>query len=264
MSGLKTVSTSDLERLLTVVRKGKLPLPPTKPILASMQLGHLADRLGALTGLDAGGAAAVLEAVIAEREGGVAVKAELVWTGPEGKAGWAAPTSRVLSDLFARARRSMLVAGYSFDHGAEILEPIHEAMASRGVTVDLFMNIGAARADETDPEQFARGEVSKFLVEQWPWQPKPNVYYDPRTVTPAAGERKPGRRRPALEYASLHAKCVVADERWSLVGSANFTDRAQTRNIEVGALLDDPSFAQALLGQFRGAVAAGVFVHWLG
>jgi phosphatidylserine/phosphatidylglycerophosphate/cardiolipin synthase-like enzyme len=48
------------------------------------------------------------------------------------------------------------------------------------------------------------------------------------------------------------------------VGSANFTDRAQTRNVEVGALLSDTSFAQALLGQFRGAVAAGVFVHRLG
>jgi phosphatidylserine/phosphatidylglycerophosphate/cardiolipin synthase-like enzyme len=83
-------------------------------------------------------------------------------------------------------------------------------------------------------------------------------------MTPAPGERKRGRRRPALEYASLHAKCVVVDERWSLVGSANFTDRAQTRNIEVGALLDDPLFAQALLGQFRGAVAARVLVHWLG
>lgn len=260
--GLATVSTADLQRLLGAVQKGRLPLPLSAAALASQKLGHLTDRLGVLKQLDGKGVAAVLEAVLAERAGQTQVRAELVWTGPEAKAGWASSTPQVLAELFGRAERSMLVAGYAFDHGQEILAPIHEAMRARGVTVDLFMNIRAATARDGDAEGFARGEVSKFLVDQWPWDPKPNVYYDPRTVTPGAA-RGAGTGRRALEYASLHAKCVVVDERWSLVGSANFTDRGQTRNIEVGALLDDVSFAQALLRQFRGAAAAGVFVHWL-
>lgn len=229
----------------------------SKTALASLQLGQLADKIGILRGLDAAGTVAVLDAVLAERAGEAAVRAELVWTGPEGKAAWASSTLQVLRELFARAQRSMLVAGYSFDHGRDILAPIHEAMSARGVTVDLFMNIPSAPKKEQDTEQFVRAEVTRFLVGQWPGDPKPNVYYDPRTVRPSGP-------RGAKEYASLHAKCVVVDERWSLVGSANFTDRGQTRNIEVGALLDDPSFAQAVLRQFRGAVAAGVFVHWLG
>ncbi len=253
---LAAVSTRDLERLLAAVKKGRLPLPLSAAGLASQTLGHLGGALGSLSGLTPEGVIAVLSAVLAERAARPSASAELVWTGPEGKAGWASPTPQVVESLFRRAERSMLVAGYAFDHGVEILAPIHEAMKSRGVKVDLFMNIREAPRLEADTEGFARAEVTKFFVDQWPWEPRPEVYYDPRTVR-ASGPKG------AREHASLHAKCVVVDERFSLVGSANFTDRGHTRNIEVGVLLDDPGLAQALLRQFRGAVAAGVFVHWL-
>jgi phosphatidylserine/phosphatidylglycerophosphate/cardiolipin synthase-like enzyme len=53
-------------------------------------------------------------------------------------------------------------------------------------------------------------------------------------------------------FASLHAKCVVVDGRWVFVTSANFTDRGQTRNIEVGVLLDDERLAAVLEAQFVG------------
>jgi phosphatidylserine/phosphatidylglycerophosphate/cardiolipin synthase-like enzyme len=57
----------------------------------------------------------------------------------------------------------------------------------------------------------------------------------------------------------VHAKCVVADERVAVVGSAKFTDRGQSRNVEVGARIEHASFARALVAQFRAATHAGVF-----
>jgi phosphatidylserine/phosphatidylglycerophosphate/cardiolipin synthase-like enzyme len=51
-------------------------------------------------------------------------------------------------------------------------------------------------------------------------------------------------------FASLHAKCVVVDGRWVFVTSANFTDRGQTRNVEVGVLLEDTRLAAVLEAQF--------------
>jgi phosphatidylserine/phosphatidylglycerophosphate/cardiolipin synthase-like enzyme len=57
---------------------------------------------------------------------------------------------------------------------------------------------------------------------------------------------------------NLHAKCVVVDDRFALIGSANFTHNAQARNIEVGVLLDDPVFAQDLVRQWLGLVEAGL------
>ena len=58
----------------------------------------------------------------------------------------------------------------------------------------------------------------------------------------------PGRR------ASLHAKCVIIDERFSLVTSANLTEAAQQRNIEAGLLVDDPILARSLSSQFEALV----------
>ena len=59
------------------------------------------------------------------------------------------------------------------------------------------------------------------------------------------------------EGASLHAKCVVVDGEHTLIGSANFTDRAHTRNVEAGALISDRRFAARLIDQLHGLINAG-------
>ena len=74
------------------------------------------------------------------------------------------------------------------------------------------------------------------------------MYCDPRTAD--AGSRF-----------SLHAKCIVADERTALVTSANFTDRGQTRNLEMGVLIEDAPFASRLVQQWRGLVESGLLVR---
>jgi phosphatidylserine/phosphatidylglycerophosphate/cardiolipin synthase-like enzyme len=43
--------------------------------------------------------------------------------------------------------------------------------------------------------------------------------------------------------ASLHAKCVVIDGRIAFVGSANLTEAAQRRNIEVGLVVRSATIA---------------------
>ena len=61
------------------------------------------------------------------------------------------------------------------------------------------------------------------------------------------------------EFASMHAKCVVIDGREALATSANFTGRAQTRNFEVGALIDDPVFARAPELHWKAEIDVGPF-----
>ena len=41
-----------------------------------------------------------------------------------------------------------------------------------------------------------------------------------------------------LPRASLHAKCVVVDGEKAFIGSANFTEAAQLRSIEVGVVVN--------------------------
>ena len=60
---------------------------------------------------------------------------------------------------------------------------------------------------------------------------------------------------------SLHAKCIVVAERKALVTSATFTNRDQTRNLEMGVLVEDPAFGSQLVPRWRGLVEAGLLVQ---
>jgi phosphatidylserine/phosphatidylglycerophosphate/cardiolipin synthase-like enzyme len=248
MKGLRGVATAELERLAEALRGGRVAAPVSVAAMDALGLRGVANRAEAFAGLDRQATLAVIENVLEERSA-PRPTLDLVWSGPEGKTGWAAPTAKVLVDLFERAERSVLLAGYAFDHGATILEPLHEAMVRRKVTVDVFLHVATAPRATKDLDAYVENEVARFLSVQWSWPEKPRVYVDPRTAAPAGHG----------QYASMHAKCVVVDERWSLVGSANFTSRGQERNIEVGALIEDAGFARAVVSQFRSAIAAGVF-----
>jgi phosphatidylserine/phosphatidylglycerophosphate/cardiolipin synthase-like enzyme len=100
---------------------------------------------------------------------------------------------------------------------------------------------------------FATAFIDRFLRAVWAFgEPKPDVFYDPRTAAPGP------------PWASLHAKCIVVDDERSLITSANFTDRGQTRNIEAGVLVEDPAFAGELSGQWRQLVSEGLVVQYRG
>jgi phosphatidylserine/phosphatidylglycerophosphate/cardiolipin synthase-like enzyme len=71
------------------------------------------------------------------------------------------------------------------------------------------------------------------------------------TVTSRALSAEPGPR------ASLHAKCIVVDRRWSFITSANFTEAAQERNIEAGVLIEDSNLSAAVENQLDGLVTSG-------
>ena len=240
--GLVDVALADLELLARALEGGRVRgLDPGS--LQTLGLGHLAGALAPIDELDADRALPALEAVIAERQR-PKPRLELVWTGPEAGLRPARDTAVVVRELFGRAEQRVLVGGFTFDHGREILEPLHRVMADRGVEATFFLNIRRAPHGR-DPAHHAASAIDHFYGENWPFgNPRPTVYYDPRTVEPGS-------------VSSLHAKCVVVDSRWSLISSANFTDRGLSRNIEAGALIEDPTFASRLAEQWLSLVPNG-------
>jgi phosphatidylserine/phosphatidylglycerophosphate/cardiolipin synthase-like enzyme len=80
-----------------------------------------------------------------------------------------------------------------------------------------------------------------------------------RTCTTTRGRRCPGR-----PWASLHAKCTVVDDERTLITSANFTDRGQTRNIEAGVLIEDGAFAEEVSAQWRLLITADLVRRYRG
>lgn len=249
--GLAGISTPDLLALgRTATAAGAMVLSESRLMAAG--LGHIARQAPWIAGMEGRAAAAVVEAVLAERDRHDGAKLELVWTGPEAKQSMARDTAVVLQNLFGSATRDVLVAGYSWDHGADILRSLHEVMKDQGVTATFFLDVAGRAPTEEARDDYATAAIDRFFRDNWPFgDPKPTVYYDPRTTEVRA-------------TASIHAKCVVVDARHTLITSANFTDRGQTRNIEVGVLIDDPTFAEQLLTQWRGLIANGLVRRYVG
>ncbi|MCC6872666.1 MAG: hypothetical protein IT378_00040 [Sandaracinaceae bacterium] len=153
-----------------------------------------------------------------------------------------------MRELFASARESVLIAGFSFDHGQAIFAPLHARMSAHGVTADIYMDIRDPTPRGVTPADHARAYATQFLMRNWPFgAPLPTVHYDPRGAEPHT-------------HASLHAKCIVVDVASTLVTSANFTDRGQSRNIELGVLIDDRDFAARVVAQWRSLSEARLLV----
>ena len=241
---LSEVALPQLEHLLRLVTTGALAVPLTSLGLSARGLGGCWPEVAWLAALDRAGVEAVLRIAIAERTTRPVPRLELVWTGPEARASAARDTAVVLRQLFASAQRSVLIAGFRFDGGKRIFEPLHAAMRDRGVAVRMFLHLDdrpGCTADES-----ARRGVAEFLAGAWPADgPRPAIFYDPRTVAPGSS-------------INLHAKCVIVDERHVLIGSANFTHNAMNRSIEAGVLIEDPTLADALARQWQGLIDGGL------
>jgi phosphatidylserine/phosphatidylglycerophosphate/cardiolipin synthase-like enzyme len=242
---LTHTSTGALRALRSKLAAGRL----ADPICA-----HDAGEVHPLVGMACAEAGRLLDAVLAERDAQPPAP-ELVWTGPVPVHSAQLDTAVTLRGLFERAKHRVIVAGYCFDHGKAIFAPLHHAMVARGVQVDLFMHVRIADVDRpklaTDEGRQAvvQKALKAFLTVNWPGAPFPRIHYDPRPITTSI-------------YSSLHAKCVVVDEAEALVTSANFTDRGHDRNVEVGALIRDPRFAQSLATQWHTARTHGMFVTY--
>jgi phosphatidylserine/phosphatidylglycerophosphate/cardiolipin synthase-like enzyme len=112
--------------------------------------------------------------------------------------------------------------------------------------VRLFLDVHRHPAAASLPDELVRRFAHRFRTQEWPGETFPELYYDPRSLDPEAAKRS-----------SLHAKCIVVDRRVAFVTSANFTEAAQTRNIEVGALVWSAPFAARLAGHFEALADVG-------
>jgi len=252
--GLSRLSLPDLRALHGALERGGLGVPVTATGLSALGLGRDAEELAALLGpLGREGVRVALQVAIAERIHRQAPHLELVWTGPESRDSVARDTAIVVRQLFAGARRRVLVGGFSFDHGEDIFRPLYEVMVQHGVQATFFLDIEGHASEVAGAEAHAAAQIDRFFADDWPFgHPRPDVYYDPRTAVPGP------------PWASLHAKCVVVDAQRALVSSANFTMQGQEKNVEVGILLDDPAFARNIGQQWMSLVHENLVRPWPG
>ncbi len=245
-ASLKLVSTQVLEQLRAGIASGIIKPPVDRASLVGFGIRHQLEAIEhALAGHKTPACLSVLEARLSERE----VRRpspELVWTGPEAPSGTARDTAVVLRELFESARETVILAGYSFDHAEDVLAPLHRSMQTHAVEARFFVDVPQVQRGESLDGHLAL-HLGSFVSENWPFgDPRPRIFYDKRAL------------QPGPPFCSLHAKCVVVDGAKAFVSSANFTQRGHERNIEVGVLIDDASFASFLAGQWLGLVEGGM------
>ncbi|HET9741890.1 MAG TPA: DISARM system phospholipase D-like protein DrmC [Terriglobales bacterium] len=253
---LLSLSPSDLRELASALKSGRLAPPysflAVQRFVSDGSAEQLASRLSDLA--DAGSSPAALAQTLELVASAVGEQSRvedlvsIVTTGPEAPGLSSRDTSVVVGDLFRQAERSVILAGYAVYQGQKIFQDLAERMALvPGLHVRMYLDVQRAISDSSAPEELARRFAHRFKTQQWPAEKRlPEIYYDPRST--------------AVDQATcsaLHAKCVVVDGRDVFISSANFTEAAQKRNIELGVLIHSVVVAGRVTTFFVRLVEAG-------
>lgn len=144
---------------------------------------------------------------------------ELVWTGPPTPVVPVRQTEQVLSDLIRGAQRSLTITSFGIYQVPRLVDAMELAL-DRGIAVRIVMGDREAHSDQAIDQQrrqLGRSVAGRATLLQWPLD---------------------RRSRDEQGHAGMmHVKAAVADSRTAFLTSANLTEAALERNMELGVLL---------------------------
>ena len=239
---LAQLGENDLRSLAGAIRTGRICPPFTIPSLARIvgpsMAGPVTSALDSMAdkGCNVEALALALEMLgdASSVTSPIDDSVHLVMTGPIQSEAHHRDTKVVVTDLFRRADRSVLIAGYAVHQGKSIFRELAIRMdAIPSLNVRLFLNLTSEPRAVMEAKELESRFVREFSNSHWPTGYRlPEVFYDRRSINSSNNE-----------VTSLHAKCVVIDERQLFISSANFTEAAQNRNIEMGVLMNSQLLA---------------------
>ncbi len=140
---------------------------------------------------------------------------ELVWTGPATGMVPIRHTAQVLTGLIDEARERLFLVSFVAYHVGGVIDALHRA-TERGVVVRILLERSKEHGGNVTVDSIAllRRQLPRAQLYEW---------------DKAAAD--------ASSSASVHAKCAVADGAVAFVTSANLSDAAMERNMELGVLL---------------------------
>lgn len=175
--------------------------------------------------------AVALETALAAKRCAEASSVEVVITGPDSPAAPVRLTSEVVRQLIDDARKRVMLVSYAAYQMPSIISALDRA-AARGVRIDLILE---------SPEFLEGGggaaAYAKYRTYHWPFEQREH------------------------SEAKLHAKAVIVDSRNVLLTSANMTNSAYDKNIEVGVLCRGGTTAQRVQRHFDSLIARGVLTE---
>lgn len=259
--GLTLLSNNELGALLNSLDAGRLRCPFPAQQLARLCNATVLESVAeefkqfSLLGFSEDQVKLVIKLLLEQRntQEHVSNILDLVTTGPDVPGISNRDTSVVVRQLFSHATRSVMVVGFAVYQGKQVFAKLAEAMDNDpGLDVKLLLNIHRDSSIDNPDIAVARF-LHNFKEKQWPTNRRlPKLYYDPRSLSEEAEGRS-----------VLHAKCVVVDDERAFVSSANFTEAAQKRNIEVGVRIDSAVIAKQLSHHFNLLIEHDVLVKIL-
>jgi phosphatidylserine/phosphatidylglycerophosphate/cardiolipin synthase-like enzyme len=168
--------------------------------------------------------------------------AEVIWTGPANNRFPVRRIDQVLYDLVSRAQKRIVLVTFAAHRVPHLCAHLTRAV-ERGVELTLIV----------ESEDESEGQLTMDAIAAFKGVPttKTLLYYWPL----AQRERNQGGRP-----GKLHAKCAIVDDI-ALIGSANLTDDAFNRNMELGMLVRDTAIVAAIAGHFQELIHRGVLVR---
>lgn len=165
-------------------------------------------------------------------------KASLVFTGP-GQNNPNRRTEQVIFDIIKNAKRHILLVTFAAYKMASLTKALNEAI-SVGINVRLVLE-----SRQESAQQLLHDAKNAFQGLQGA-----NVYSWPLEIRPYNSLNKP---------AKLHAKCACSED-CVFVSSANFTEDAFTRNIEIGLFNKNMMLAKSVWEYFESLIYKKILI----
>jgi len=200
-----------VESLVLQLRKGERPAMPSPGYQAKV------DDFVLRWPVAQNELAPMLEVALAAKHSGP--RTELVWSGPSTAAVPGRRTEQVLLELIQCAERRLTVMSFGIFQVERVVVALEHAVA-RGIDLRIILGDREVIAEqELEHQRRQLGSVVVASASLLHWPP----------------ERRP---RDEKGHAGLmHAKAAVADSRIAFLSSANLTEAALERNMELGVLI---------------------------
>ena len=169
---------------------------------------------------------------------------EMLWSGPSPAD--QLPARRIdqaLYDLIASAKTEVLLVTFAAAKVERLAAELMKAV-QRGVRVRLILEF----------EQSSEGQLSYDAIKAFPpaLVSAAEIYYWPVEKRERNQAGRPGK---------LHSKLAVVDDK-VLVSSANLTDDAFNRNLELGVLVKNPAFLRTVREHIQTLITDGIFCRF--
>ena len=207
---VEALPASLVECLIQQLRGGRDPSMPNPNYQARVE--HFVRQASCRTEL-----APMLEVALAAKR--LQQTSELVWTGPATSVVPVRRTEQVLSDLIDGAERKLTIMSFGIFQVPRLVEALEGAL-DRHVALRIVLGDREQQTDwviDQQRHQLGRIVAAKATLCWWPHERRL------RDTSGCAG--------------LMHAKSAVADSRTAFLTSANLTEAALERNMELGVLI---------------------------